>query len=107
MKPNATLLTMIALVAVACGDGGDTPPPAPDGLALPEGAERAGASITPEALRTAVTRLASDEMEGRGPGTDGNRLAREYLVGQLERLGYEPAGPDGGWEQPLDIIGLK
>jgi Zn-dependent M28 family amino/carboxypeptidase len=53
-----------------------------------------------------VTYLAADELEGRGPGTRGDRLAREYLARRLEELGYEPAFSKGAWDQTLKIVGV-
>jgi Zn-dependent M28 family amino/carboxypeptidase len=58
-------------------------------------------------LLESVTRLAADEFEGRGPGTRGDRLAREYLARRLEQLGCEPAFPGGAWEQPFKIVGVE
>ncbi len=42
------------------------------------------------AYRELVTRLASDEMEGRGPGTKGIDRARDLLVDQFKAAGLEP-----------------
>lgn len=63
--------------------------------------------ITPEALRGHVRFLASDALEGRGPGTAGDRLAQAYIAAQLEVLGYRPAGPGGRWTQPVELVGLR
>ncbi len=47
-------------------------------------------------LRSHVEYLASEELEGRLTGTGGARLAAEYLVAELEKLGGEPLpGRDG------------
>ena len=59
----------------------------------------AKAEITASALRAPVRFLASDELEGRGPATRGDALARLYLSAQLETLGYQP----GGDLRPADI----
>jgi hypothetical protein len=45
---------------------------------------RAAAVITPELLRAHVKFLASDLLEGRGPSTRGDALAREYVATELE-----------------------
>ncbi len=44
---------------------------------------------TPD-VRTHVTRLASDEMDGRLTGTEGARRASDYIVRELERVGALP-----------------
>jgi len=69
-------------------------------------AESAAASISSDALRSAITQLSSDEFGGRGPASPGDRAARSYLVGQLRRLGYAPGGSDGQWEQPFEMVGV-
>ncbi|HEY0327156.1 MAG TPA: peptidase M28, partial [Allosphingosinicella sp.] len=44
--------------------------------------------------------LASDAMKGRAAGTPGHERAAAYVAGELQRLGLEPAGPDG-YFQPI------
>lgn len=46
--------------------------------------------------------LASDELEGRYPGTRGERLTTAYLVAQLQAAGVQPGARDG-WLQPVRI----
>lgn len=58
-------------------------------------------------LRGHVRFLASDLLEGRGPATQGDRLAQQYIAAQFEALGLEPAAPDGGWVQPVEMIGVN
>jgi Zn-dependent M28 family amino/carboxypeptidase len=47
--------------------------------------------------------LASDEFEGRGPGSVGERLTTEYLVQQLQRLGAKPGNGDS-WFQSVPMV---
>jgi len=51
-----------------------------------------GASVTADVgeLRRYVTTLASERFGGRLTGTDGERLAREFLVAELKRIGVKP-----------------
>src|SRR6185312_6845352 len=58
----------------------------------------AARTITRETLEGPIRFLASDLLEGRGPATRGDQLARLYLATELEAMGYQPAGPDGKWE---------
>lgn len=44
------------------------------------------------AIETVKT-LAADEMEGRAAGTEGNALARSFLLKRIEALGVEQVGP--------------
>jgi Zn-dependent M28 family amino/carboxypeptidase len=69
--------------------------------------QAAKAQITRGVLEAPIRFLSSDELEGRGPATRGDTLARLYLAAELEQLGYLPGGPDGKWEQPFDIVGVK
>jgi Zn-dependent M28 family amino/carboxypeptidase len=71
-------------------------------------AEKAAAkAITPARLLAHTRFLADDLLEGRGPATRGDRLAQAYIATQLEGLGLEPAGPNGSWFQPFDIVGVN
>ena len=69
--------------------------------------DAAGKAITAEVLRDQITRISSDDFEGRGPTTRGDRAIRAYLIDQLKALGYEPGGGGDAWEQPFDVVGTK
>jgi len=62
-------------------------------------------SITASTLAAPIRYLASDALEGRGPATRGDTLARLYLATELESLGYLPAGPNKSWQQEFDVVG--
>ena len=52
-----------------------------------------------------ITRvLASDEFQGRAPGTPGEDKTIPYLVEQFKAAGLEPAGENGGWVQTVPMI---
>lgn len=107
---RACFSALLVLGAVLTGCGTKTPPPAAtttEELPLPPGAEAAAEQITEEDLLARVTALASDEMEGRGPGSEGDRRARRYLAQAMESLGLEPAFRGGAWEQPLTLVGVR
>ena len=44
--------------------------------------------------------LASDKLEGRDTGSEGHRIAAQYVAEQFTRLGLQPAGTNG-WFQPV------
>jgi Zn-dependent M28 family amino/carboxypeptidase len=50
--------------------------------------------------------LASDAFEGRAPGSRGEELTVEYLVGQFQAFGLEPGNPDGTFVQQVPLVGL-
>lgn len=94
-------LSAVTLFAAACGA------PEPKVTTGDNTAEQAEKMITEEVLREHVTYLSSDELEGRGVGTDGDRKARTYIAEQLKKAGCVPAAADGSWEQPVPILGIK
>jgi Zn-dependent M28 family amino/carboxypeptidase len=63
------------------------------------------AMITESALRAHIRFLASDLLEGRGPGTRGDELAQLYIATQLQSFGLEPIGSNGSWLQPVPLVG--
>jgi Zn-dependent M28 family amino/carboxypeptidase len=73
----------------------------------PEVEQAARTQITRASLEAPIRFLAADALEGRGPATRGDTLARLYLSSELESLGYRPGGPNGQWQQPFDIVGIK
>ena len=52
-------------------------------------------SITADGIFQHIKVLASDEYEGRGPGTPGEEKTVAYLTGQLREMGLKPGNPDG------------
>lgn len=72
-------------------------------LAVPAAAQNAPAIDAANLTRTVRT-LASDQFQGRAPGTIGEERTIGYLIGRLQALGLEPAGPDGGWTQPVPLL---
>ncbi|HEY6176524.1 MAG TPA: M28 family peptidase [Kofleriaceae bacterium] len=77
--------------------------PAPDPYAA---IDAAGKAITADFLRDQITKISSDEFEGRGPTTKADVATRAYLTEQLKTMGYEP-GDGTSWEQPVELVGVK
>jgi Zn-dependent M28 family amino/carboxypeptidase len=50
--------------------------------------------------------LASDEYEGRAPGTRGEELSVKYLTEQFQKLGLKPGNPDGSYVQKIPLAGF-
>jgi len=73
---------------------------------LPSGFEAAEQSIIPDKLLTDVKIIASDDFEGRGAGTEGDRKARAFLEGRLAEMGFDPLFENDSYQQPVEIIGL-
>jgi Tol biopolymer transport system component len=68
-----------------------------------ETAARTAPSIRVHDLRRHVEELASARMEGRLTGTEGERLATEYVAAGFAEAGLEPAGEDGGFFQEFEF----
>jgi Zn-dependent M28 family amino/carboxypeptidase len=79
---------------------------APPAAVITPAEKAAAASITAERLRAHIRYLADDLLEGRGPGSRGDKLAQAYIATQMEAMGLQPAGENGTWFQPFDIVGV-
>ena len=60
--------------------------------------------IDTDNLVETVRTMASDQFEGRAPGTVGEERTIGYLIGRLQGLGLEPAGEDGTWTQKVPLL---
>lgn len=64
-------------------------------------------AFRPEAVKSHIRFLASDLLEGRGPGTRGDQLAQQYIASQFESYGLAPAGDNGTYFQKVSLIGIE
>jgi len=62
------------------------------------------APIDPARMSAEARVLASDELQGRAPGTEGETRTVAWLVQQLQGLGLQPGGDHGGWTQAVPMI---
>jgi hypothetical protein len=58
-----------------------------------------------DAIHDALAFLASPELEGRAPGSEGDRAARAFIAGRFRCLGLTPAGDDGDFAQAFTTEG--
>ena len=63
--------------------------------------------ITPDALLSHIKILASDEFEGRAPGSKGEELSVKYISEQFKAAGLKPGNPDGSYFQEVPLAGIK
>ncbi|MEX2577990.1 MAG: M28 family peptidase [Verrucomicrobiales bacterium] len=61
------------------------------------------AAIVEADMRAHVGYLASDELNGRLTGTEGEILATEHVAAYFEEWGLEPGGDDGSWFQEFEF----
>ncbi len=61
-------------------------------------------AISAERVKAHVAYLASDRLEGRGPGTRGEELTTDYLADELKKYGCKPLGERGSYRQPVPLV---
>ncbi|NII24580.1 M28 family peptidase [Pseudoflavitalea sp. X16] len=54
-------------------------------------------------LQAHISFLADDKLEGRRAGTNGEKLAREYISTQFQQAGLQPKGDNSSWFQAFEI----
>src|SRR5437762_5770371 len=64
-------------------------------------------AITPDGLLAHIKILASDEFEGRAPGTKGEELSVKYITDQFKQIGLKPGNPDGTYTQEVPLAGIR
>jgi Zn-dependent M28 family amino/carboxypeptidase len=100
-------LFAIALVSACRGRDPDPQPlPEPKSAAVSTAASSAAKEITADFLRTQIATFSADEFGGRGPATPEDIKARQYLIAQLQQIGFQPGGPNETWEQAFDVVGV-
>ena len=88
MKPVRNLIAVV-VCALAYGEL-----PAPEQAAIDR--------ISADSLRTNLSYLASDELEGRNTPSHGLDLAADYIAAQFQRAGLDPAS-NGSYFQPANF----
>ena len=63
--------------------------------------------IQPDGILQQIRVLASDEFEGRGPGTEGEAKTAAHLMEQFRQIGLKPGNPDGTYEQAVPLVGFQ
>jgi hypothetical protein len=97
--------TLAAPVAIAQSSAADSTK-LPSIAGLPPAARAAAASNDPEKIRAHVRFLSLDLLEGRGPGTRGDKLAAEYIATQFALSGLQPAGENNTFFQQVPLIAV-
>lgn len=103
------LITLFAAVLLsACQSERDTSVSAPAEQAPTVGSAPAPDEATriADELHRHIPARASDEFMGRQPGTRGEELTVNYLVGEFNTLGLTP-GNAGEWFQEVPITTVK
>src|SRR5262245_38529605 len=63
-------------------------------------------AIDADAVLAHTKTLASDEYEGRAPGTKGEELSVAYIADQFKKAGLKPGNTDGTYTQKVPLVGI-
>nr|WP_298716507.1 M28 family peptidase [uncultured Steroidobacter sp.] len=111
-RPVRSLSALIVSAAIlaslpGCKPKEPKPVPAPEASSpVDADAKNASAQISADYLRDQITKISSDEFEGRAPATSGDAKARQYIADQLQQIGFAPGGSDGSYQQSFDVVGI-
>ncbi|HEV7272236.1 M28 family metallopeptidase [Pseudoxanthomonas sp.] len=103
MSRKLMLVLATAAALAACKREPETPAVAPDAATLPAAAHAFTADITEGDFAEMVNTLASDEFEGRAPGSVGEEKTAAYLEAQMKRIGLQP-GNNGSYFQDVPMV---
>lgn len=87
---------ILILLLAACGRGPSA-----------SGSGTAAKAITAGPLLEDIRVLASDEFEGRLPGTPGEDKTVALLTERFKSLGLAPGNPDGSYVQTVPLVGIR
>lgn len=65
--------------------------------------EKSDAEKAIERVSYDVKFLSSDELKGRGVGTDGIETAAKYVIDEYKKIGLKGGLPDGSYRQPFEV----
>lgn len=85
---------MFLLIAAACTMNGNST----------KDAAKSAANFNSSELLEYITRLSSNEFEGRAPASKGEELTVNYLTDNFKKLGLKPGNPDGTYLQKVPLV---
>ncbi|HKR22278.1 MAG TPA: hypothetical protein VJS17_06780 [Pyrinomonadaceae bacterium] len=91
----ALFVSILLIVAPLAGSAQVRRPAQPRAKTPPAG------PILERDIRAELGFLASDAMQGRGSGTNNERLAAEYIGSQFRQFGLDPGGDNDGFVQQV------
>jgi Zn-dependent M28 family amino/carboxypeptidase len=101
MRRSVLSAALVALAITGCMEPADRP------AISPETVGPALETIDGDRLLGHIEILASDEFEGRAPGTPGGEKTVAYLVEQFQDMGLEPGNPNGSYTQDVTLVGVR
>lgn len=103
MSRKLMLVLATAAALAACKREPEAPAAAPEAATPPAAAHTFTADITEGDFAEMVNTLASDEFEGRAPGSVGEEKTATYLEAQMKRIGLQP-GNNGSYFQDVPMV---
>ncbi len=105
MRSPLILACAAGLLLAACSREPAAPAAeAPADDAAPAAEHAFKPEIDADDLRELVSTLASDEFEGRAPGSAGEDKTVEYIKAQYERIGLKPGGDNDSYFQTVPMV---
>ena len=104
MTTRLTRITRIALLCAAAaftGCGREIDDQKPAAQAAPNIPK-----VQTQPILEHIKVLASDEFEGRAPGTVGEDKTVAYLIDQFKKIGLKPGNTDGTYVQKVPLVGI-
>jgi Zn-dependent M28 family amino/carboxypeptidase len=103
---SARRIPLLTLLLCACPAADAVVPPTDSVQPTEPVAEPELPAMTIEFLREHTRALSTDALGGRLPGSEGARATVEYIVENMQALGLEPGGENGGWTQTVRMRGV-
>ena len=98
--PRKLLLCLAVTAALtACKGEPQAPVAAPAPVATPVATHAFSGDINAADFGELVKTLASDEFEGRAPGSRGEELTVNYIRDQMQRIGLQPGNGDSWFQE--------
>ena len=106
MKRSLVVAPFFASGLLLGGCTQTTPPPPAASSAAAKIPLSAMPKIESAAVMNHIKTLASDEFEGRAPGTPGEEKTVQYLEAEFKKLGLKPGNTDGTYIQKVPLVGI-
>jgi len=91
------------LIAIAVGVFGLAACESTSDVSMRNETERQSVMFSADRIEADVTFLADDLLRGRDTGSEGYRIAANYVAAEFTRLGVAPAGDNGGYFQEVPL----
>ncbi len=106
MKRSLVVAPFFASGLLLAGCTQTAPPPPAASSTAAKIALSAMPKIESAAVMNHIKTLASDEFEGRAPGTPGEEKTVQYLEAEFKKLGLKPGNTDGTYIQKVPLVGI-